>query len=153
MKLKTSCVVWFLTETYHEIVIASTNKFFLVMFERLIWLFCGVGHFLLHTNNVMLSVKLCEYYILNVSFSIGQTDDRCSLQNLQWETSWRNGYYLYRTCWPIYGLHINALLIFKIPNSPPALFMTSVWLFLCLFSWNVSLKVVHGLPLVMRCLF
>jgi hypothetical protein len=41
LKLKTSCVVWFLTETYHEIVIASTNKFFLVMFERLIWLFCG----------------------------------------------------------------------------------------------------------------
>lgn len=128
LKLKTSCVILFLTETYLEIVIALTNKLFLVMFERLtgylmnIWTTGGfdcqwniqewsrsattdAGHFLLHLNNLMLSVKLCEYYLLNVSFSIGEIDDRCSLQNLQWEKYWRNGYYMCRTCWPIYGLH------------------------------------------------
>jgi len=163
LKLKTSCAVCFLTEAYHEIAIASQSKFFLVTLERLIWLFCGylldiwtpggfdcwgniqgwarratahAGRFLLHPNNLMLSVKLCEYYLLNVNFSTGETDDRCSLQNLWWAKSWCEGYYPCRICWPIYGLSFNALLIFQISNSSPALFMTSVWLLLYLFSWN-----------------
>jgi hypothetical protein len=102
-------------------------------------------------NNLMLSINSCKYYLLTVSFCACETDDGCSLQTLLRAYSGSEGCYPCRTCWPIYGLHLNVLLIFKFWNYSPALFMTRVWL-LPLFSWNAPLVVIPGLPLVMRCL-
>lgn len=116
--------------------------------------FSHAGHFLLHPNNLMLSsIKLCDYYLLAVGFSTGNSDDGHSLQTLHRAEGGREGYYPRRTRWPIYGVHLNVLLlIFKYWNSSAFLWLWAALLVQlecidCGYSWSASRDAVSMLTL------